>query len=91
MTSHVHEPVIRPSSEIATRAREVHPVQFASLAALTTIAALFTSVGWVVGTSWFLLVFTSLWIASRLAWTGACVRYGFHTGARHEFVEDKQA
>jgi len=89
--NHVHDPVIRPSrDDIAAKAREVHPVQFASRAALTTITFIFMSLGWVAGTSWYLTVFSFLWTASHLKWLGLCVRYGFVKGARQSLVPNKE-
>lgn len=90
MTTHVHEPVIRPNSEIAERAREVHPVQFTRWLLLTIVASLFTIIGWSAGTLWFVVTFSTIWAFSRSMFLGQCVRYGFHKGARVKLV-DKQA
>lgn len=86
-TTHVHDPVIKPAnSEIAAKAREVHPAQFTARAMLTTITFVFMSLGWIAGTSWYLTVFSFLWAGSHLKWLGLCVRYGFVKGAQHSLV-----
>lgn len=90
MTTHVHEPVIKPNSEIAERARDIHPVQFLRHLVITLIAGFFVGLGVIVGGAWFVVVFITLWTASRLAFLGQCTRYGFHKGARTKLV-DKQA
>lgn len=87
MTTHVHEPVLRSSSEIAEKAKNIHPLQFTARALFTLVAFLFTAIGWVVGASWFGLVFSVLFVASRLWWIGQCLRIGFLTGAQYKFVE----
>jgi hypothetical protein len=58
---------------------------------LTAIAFVFTSIGWSVGTAWFVVVFSALWTFNRVRWTGACMRYGFHKGARVQVVPKDQA
>lgn len=87
--AHVHAPVIRPNSEIAQRAREVHPAQFTSRLVVTTIAFFFTALGWVAGTVWFVVIFSALWTVNRLAWLGKCTQYGFVTGARYKIVPNQ--
>ena len=90
MTTHVHEPVIKSGSEIAEKARDIHPLQFIHWLVMTTIALFFTSIGWSAGSLWFAVVFSVLFVASRVGWAAQCVRYGFHKGARVKLV-DKQA
>lgn len=86
-TTHVHDPVIRPSNElIAAKARDVHPVQFTSRMLLTTIAAVFVALGWTAGTAWFVTAFSFLWVVHHVAWFGMCIRHGYHKGARHVMV-----
>jgi len=89
MTTHVHEPVIKSSSEIAEKARDIHPLQFLRMLVLTLIASFFVSIGWTGGAVWFGLVFSVLFVVSRFQWFGQCMRYGFHKGARTKLV-DKQ-
>lgn len=84
--THVHAPVIRTNSEIAAKAREVHPLQVTGRVLLTTILFIFTSIGYLTGTSWFLTVFTFLWVANHVRWLGQATRYGYHKGARHQMV-----
>jgi len=87
-TTHVHDPVVRPSkAAIAAKAREVHPVQFTVKALLTSIAAVFVALGWVAGTAWFATVFLFLWAVQHIAWLGLCIRHGYHKGARHVMVD----
>jgi hypothetical protein len=82
-TSVVTRPV---NSEIAAKARDIHPVQFTGRMLLTTVTFIFMSLGWIAGTSWYTVVFSVLWTASHLKWLGLCVRYGFVKGARHSLV-----
>ena len=89
MTTHVHEPVLRSSSEIAEKAKNIHPLQFLGRLTLTLIAGFFVGLGMIAGGVWFALVFSFLFVASRLAFFGQCVRYGYHKGARTKLV-DKQ-
>lgn len=89
MTTHVHAPVLRSNSEIAEQAREIHPFQFTGRVILTAIAFIFTSAGWLVGTTWFVTVFTALWTFNHIRWTGECARYGYHKGARVKVVDIK--
>lgn len=63
-----------PAEEIAARAREIRftAVAAMALAALATVvAAFFTALGWLVGRTWYALVFCVL-----------AVVYGFCTGAK---------
>jgi len=86
-TTHVHDPVIRPSNElIAAKARDIHPAQFTSRMLLTSIAAVFVALGWTAGTAWFVTAFSFLWIVHHVAWFGMCIRHGYHKGARHVMV-----
>lgn len=90
-TTHVHEPVIRPSNAlIASKAREVHPARFTGRALLTTISAFFVALGWIAGTAWFVAAFSVLWTAHHVSWLGMCARHGYHKGARHEMVPIKE-
>lgn len=82
-TSTVTRPV---NSEIAAKAREVHPLQFAGRMLLTTITFIFMSMGWIAGNAWYTTVFSFLWVAGHMKWLGLCVRYGFVKGARHSLV-----
>lgn len=81
---------MRSNAEIAEQAREIHPVQFAARVILTTVAFIFMSAGWIVGTAWFVTVFTALWIFNHIRWTGECARYGYHKGARVKVVPKEQ-
>lgn len=90
MSTHVHEPVIKPSSEIAEKAREIHPIQFTRWLLLTLIASFFVGIGMVAGGVWFGLVFTVLFVINRSQFFAQCTRYGFHKAARTKLV-DKQA
>jgi hypothetical protein len=74
------------NSDIAAKAREVHPVQFTGRMLLTTVTFFFMSLGWIAGNGWYTVVFSVLWIAGHLKWLGLCVRYGFVKGARHNLV-----
>lgn len=59
--AHVHDPIIQPSrAQIAARAREIQLVPLLKRSVLTTVLFLLASIGWVAGTSWFLLVFSVL-------------------------------
>lgn len=82
--THVHDPVISRASnaEIAASARNIHPLQFLGRLVLTTILVFFTSIGWVVGASWFAVVFSVLWSASHTRWCFAAARYGYLKGSR---------
>lgn len=84
--THVHAPVIRPNSEIAAQARDIHPVQFTVRMLMTLLAAVFTALGWVVGRSWFVIVFLVLWSVNRIAWLGKCSQYGYAKGAKLNLV-----
>lgn len=86
MTTHVHAPVLKPKSEIAEQAREIHPFRFTGKLVLTTIAAVFISLGWIAGALWFAAAFSVLWTFNRVRWTGQCIRLGYHTGARSKLV-----
>jgi hypothetical protein len=89
--AHVHDPVIQPSrADIAARAREIHLGPLLSRTALTTTLFLLASAGWLVGTAWFLLVFSVLWLFNHVKWAGQAVRYGYHKGARHEMVPNRE-
>ena len=88
--AHVHDPVIKTRAEIAARAREINLVPLLTRATLTTVLFLLASVGWIAGTAWFLLVFSTLWAANHVKWAGQAVRYGYHKGARHEMVPNKE-
>jgi hypothetical protein len=89
MTTHVHEPVLRSNSEIAEQVQNIHPWQFAARVLLTAVGFPFTAFGWLAGTSWFVVVFSTLWAVNRTAWLGQCVSYGFHKGARYKLVPKK--
>lgn len=73
-------------AEIARKAREVHPLQLAARVLVTAIAFVFTAVGWLTGTIWFLAVFSVLWAVSRTAWLWTCVQFGFAKGAHAKVV-----
>ncbi len=88
--AHVHDPVIKSNADIARRAREINLVPLVSRAALTTVLAVLASIGWVAGTTWFLTVFTVLWVINHVRWAGQAVRYGYHKGARHEMVPNRE-
>jgi len=84
--THIHAPVIRPNSEIAERARNIHPVQFTARLLLTVVTSVFVALGWVVGTAWFTVAFSVLWAGNRVKWLWQCVRYGYVKGARLKVV-----
>jgi len=86
MTSHVHAPVLRSNAEIAEKAKNIHPLRFTGRLLLTIVTGVFVSLGWVAGRSWFVVVFTALWTASRLAWLGQCTRMGYHQGRKSKIT-----
>lgn len=88
--THVHAPVLRSRQELSAQAENVHPVQLTVRAILMALSAVFVALGWLVGRSWFTVVFIALWSGSRVSWLGACVRYGYHTGAKNKLVSDKE-
>lgn len=89
--AHVHDPVIQPSrAQIAARARDIHLVPLVSRAVLTSTLFVLASIGWLFGTAWFLVVFSALWSANHVKWAGHAVRYGYHKGARHEMVPNRE-
>lgn len=88
--AHVHAPVIRSHAEIAERARNIHPGQLFVRAFLTIISALFISLGWTIGRSWFVVAFTFLWIGSRLSWAYTCSRMGYALGRKHNIVPERE-
>lgn len=85
--AHVHAPVIRSNEEIAAKAKDIHPLQFTGRVLLTVITAVFVGIGWVVGRSWYLTVFSTLWLFSRTAWLAQCIRAGYHIGRKSTMVE----
>lgn len=91
MTAHVHPPVLRPSSEIAERARKFHPVKLTGRLIVSSIAFVFTAAGWLAGALWFAVVFSVLWVLSRIAWTGQCFAAGVRLGARVPVEEGEHA
>lgn len=84
--THVHAPVIRSNAEIAEQAREIHPLRFAGRTLLAVPGIIFLSLGWILGTAWFTVVFSVLWAYHRSAWLGQCARVGFCKGARYKLV-----
>ena len=88
--AHVHDPVIKSNTDIARQAREINLVPLISRATLTTVLFLLASVGWLAGSAWFLTVFTALWSFNHVKWAGQAVRYGYHKGARHEMVPNRE-
>lgn len=84
--THVHAPVLKSREEIAAKAHDIHPVQFAVRSFITVAAGVFIAAGWVLGRSWYLLVYSFLWSCSRLSWLGSCVRMGYALGRKHKIV-----
>ena len=84
--AHTDAPVLKPRSEIASKAKDIHPLKFTARTLLTTISFVFVALGLIAGSLWFSVVFSFLWIGNRAGWLGQCIRYGFHKGARHEMV-----
>lgn len=88
--THVHAPVIRSHAEIAEQARNIHPVQFTVRTVITLLSAVFVAVGWSIGRTWFLFVFTVLWAGSRLAWLASCMKMGYALGRKHNIVPERE-
>lgn len=88
--THVHAPVLRTRDEIAAQAKDIHPVQFTVRAIITALSAVFVALGWIVGRSWFTVVFVTLLAASRASWLAQSARYGYLKGAKHKLVPDKE-
>lgn len=88
--THVHAPVLRQKSDIAEQAKNVHPVQFTVRAFITVLSAVFIALGWTIGRTWFVTVFSVLWIASRLSWLGSCTRMGYALGRKHNIVPERE-
>jgi uncharacterized membrane protein len=90
--AHVHDPVLtRPSAvDIAEKARDIHPLKFTGRMLLTLVLFFFTSIGWTVGTAWFVVVFSFLFAGHHLRWCFLAMRYGYHKGARLKVVPRDQ-
>lgn len=84
--THVHAPVLRSNSEIAERARGIHPLKFTAEMLLTLIGFPFTALGFVAGFLWFAFCFSLIWGVNRTQWLAQCAQVGFYKGARYKFV-----
>lgn len=74
-------PIAPSVSDISARAAEYPFGRTVARVFLTSLLAVFFSIGWGFGAFWFSVVFVTLWTGKHLEFAKDTTVYGFRTGA----------